>query len=82
MYLEMLIMSDTVTQIRFSMRLERYLREYTEKNVRRDRLSKAEWEKVWQLANIAHTHKILTPELVDEVRIALRKLELPYIYHA
>jgi two-component SAPR family response regulator len=68
-------MSDTITQTRLSMRLDAYLREYTGKNVRKDALSKAEWNKVWRAADVARTHNTLTPELVDDVRKALKKLE-------
>ena len=68
-------MSDTITQTRLSMRLDAYLREYTGKNVRRDALSKAEWNRVWRAADLARTQNTLTPELVDDVRKALKKLE-------
>jgi len=68
-------MSDTITQTRLSMRLDIYLREYTGKNVRRDALSKAEWDTVWQVADVARTQNTLTPELVDDVGKALKKLE-------
>ena len=37
-------MSDTITQMRLSMRLDTYLREYTVKNVRRDALLKGKWD--------------------------------------
>ena len=67
-------MINTITQIRLSMRLDAYLRKYTEKNVRRDALSKAEWDTVWQVADVARTQNTLTPELVDDVRKALNKL--------
>lgn len=67
-------MINTITQIRLSMRLDAYLREYREKNVRRDALSKVEWDTVWQVADVARTQNTLTPELVDDVRQALEKL--------
>ena len=67
-------MSDTITQVRLSMRLDIYLRDYTQKNVRNDNLYKEEWEIVWQVADAARTNNTLTPELVDEVRVALNKL--------
>jgi hypothetical protein len=57
------------------MRLDAYLREYTEKHVRRNAHSKAEWNAVWHIAEVARTHNTLTPELVDDVRIVLKKLE-------
>jgi len=68
-------MSDTITQTRLSMRLERYLSDYTKKNIRKDTPSKAEWKRAWHVADVARTKKTLTPELVDDVRIALKKLE-------
>ena len=67
-------MSNTIMQIRLSMRLDAYLREYTEKNVRGDALSKVEWDAAWQVADVARTENTLTPQLVDDVRIALEKL--------
>ena len=66
-------MSDTITQTRLSMRLDTYLREYTAKNVRRDALFKEEWDTVWQVADVARAQNVLTPELVDDVRKALKK---------
>jgi hypothetical protein len=68
-------MSDTITQTRLSMRLERYLSDYTTKNIRKDTLSKKEWDMVWHVADVARTQNTLTPELVDDVRLALKKLE-------
>jgi hypothetical protein len=68
------IMSDTITQMRLSMRLDAYLREYMEKNVSSDALSKVEWDTVWQVADVARTQSTLTPQLVDDVRKALQKL--------
>ncbi len=68
-------MSDNITQMRLSMRLDAYLREYTGKNVKRDALYKAEWDKVWQVADVARRQNTLTPELVDTVRKALEKVE-------
>lgn len=67
-------MSDTITQTRLSTRLDTYLREYTEKNVSKDHFHKDEWDIVWQVAAVARTNNTLTPELVDDVRIALKKL--------
>jgi len=55
------------------MRLDTYLREYTAKNVRGDALFKEEWDTVWQVADVARTQNVLTPELVDDVRRALKK---------
>lgn len=67
-------MSDPIMQMRLSMRLATYLREYTGKNVRNDHLSREEWERVWQVADVARTNNTLTPELVDAVRIVLKEL--------
>jgi hypothetical protein len=68
-------MSDTITQTRLSMRLERYLSDYTNKNIRKDTSSKAEWNRAWHIADVARTQNTLTPEIVDDVRIALEKFE-------
>jgi hypothetical protein len=68
-------MSETITQTRLSIRLERYLSEYTKKNIRKDAPSRVEWDTVWHVADVARTRNMLTPELVDDVRIALEKLE-------
>jgi hypothetical protein len=67
-------MSDPVTQVRLSMRLEVYLREYLGKNVSNENLSQKEWDAVWKVADAARTRNTLTPELVDDVRVALNKL--------
>ena len=67
-------MSDTITQMRLSMRLDNYLSEYKGKNVRTATLSNEEWENVWRLADIARTNNTLTPELVDDVRVILNSL--------
>jgi hypothetical protein len=68
-------MGEIITQTRLSMRLERYLSEYTNKNGSKDPLSREEWDRVWHVADVARIQKTLTPELVDDVRIALEKLE-------
>jgi hypothetical protein len=67
-------MNDTITQTRLSMRLDAYLREYTGKKVSKDHLYREEWDMVWQVADIARTKSTLTPELIDDVRIVLKKL--------
>jgi len=67
-------MNDTVTQARLSMRLDSYLRNYTEKTVRNNTFYRTEWNSVWQVADTARTNNTLTPELVDDVRVALNKL--------
>lgn len=67
-------MNDTITQTRLSMRLDLYLRNYAGKHVRNDNLYKEVWDIVWTVADAARTNKTLTPELVDDVRIALNRL--------
>jgi len=67
-------MSDTITQTRLSMRLDIYLGNYTGKQVRSDNLYKREWDAVWKIADNARTNSNLTPEIVDDVRMALNKL--------
>jgi hypothetical protein len=69
-------MSETITQTRLSIRLERYLSDYTKKDIRKDTPLCKEWKTVWHVADVARTQKMLTPELVDDVRIALEKLEM------
>ncbi len=68
-------MSDSITQMRLSMRLDTYLEEYAGKGVRRDALSNGEWETVMQVAEGARTQNTLTPAIIDDVRKALRNLE-------
>lgn len=68
-------MSEIITQSRLSIRLDAYLKEYTGKHIGKDALSKTAWEKVWRVADGARTQNTLTPELVDDVRKALKKLE-------
>jgi hypothetical protein len=67
-------MSDTITQTRLSMRLDVYLGDYTRKNIRNDNVCKKEWDAVWEVADMARTNSNLTPEIVDDVRVALNKL--------
>jgi hypothetical protein len=67
-------MSDTITQTRLSLRLDRYMSEYEGKHVRTEALSRQEWETVWKAADVARTQHTLTPELVDDVRLVLQKL--------
>ena len=67
-------MSDTITQTRLSMRLATYLSAYAEKNVRNDNVRKKDWDTAWQIADLARANSELTPEIVDDVRIALNKL--------
>ncbi len=67
-------MNDTITQTRLSLRLDTYMSGYRAKNVKKDTLSGVEWNTVWKAADDARMNNILTPELVDDVRIALNKL--------
>jgi hypothetical protein len=67
-------MSDSITQQRLSMRLDLYLSEYTGKQVKKETLTRAEWKKVWRVADVARLQHTLTPELVDDVRVALHAL--------
>jgi hypothetical protein len=67
-------MSDTITQTRLSMRLDVYRREYTGKKVTRRTRYRKEWDHVWRVADVARLRNTLTPELVDDVRVALQKL--------
>ena len=72
-------MNEAVTQARLSMRMETYRGTYTSLHRNTDALSKTEWNTAWQLADGARTQNTLTPELVDDVRKALKKLETPDI---
>jgi uncharacterized protein YjaG (DUF416 family) len=67
-------MSDTITQTRLSMRLATYLSAHAEKNVKNDNVHKQEWDTAWNIADLARANSELTPEIVDDVRIALNKL--------
>ncbi len=67
-------MSDTITQMRLSMRLDSYLREYTGKHSANSPFFTREWDDVWRVADSARTQNTLTPELVDNVRVVLHKL--------
>ncbi|HEY0753811.1 MAG TPA: hypothetical protein VGD98_07620 [Ktedonobacteraceae bacterium] len=67
-------MSDSITQTRLSMRLDAYLSEYTRKNVGNNNLHKKEWDASWKIADLARIDSNLTPEIVDNVRIALHEL--------
>ncbi len=64
-------MGDNITQMRLSMRLDNYLKAYTEDNVRKGTLSTMEWDTAWRVADGARAQDTLTPEIVDNVRIAL-----------
>lgn len=67
-------MNDTITQTRLSLRLDSYMSGYQRKMVRKDTLSRAKWDTAWKAADNARVNNILTPELVDDVRIALNGL--------
>ena len=67
------MMSDPITQMRLSMRLESYLSEYTQKNTNKD---KDGWDTVWRVADSARTENTLTPEIVDDVRLVLKRILL------
>ncbi len=67
------MMSDPITQMRLSMRLESYLSEYTQKN---SHIDSDEWDTVWRVADGARIENTLTPEIVDDVRIALKRILL------
>jgi len=67
-------MSDTITQTRLSLRLENYMSDFERKNLSNDHLSSAEWDTAWKAADDARANKTLTPELVDDVRLAVNKL--------
>ncbi len=67
-------MSVSITQMRLAMRLDTYQRDYASKNVKEDNLHGQEWDELWQVAVLARTNNDLTPEIVDDVRVALHKL--------
>ena len=67
-------MNDTITQSRLSLRLERYLDDFKRKNPGKEHPFREEWETVWNAAEAARLKSILTPELVDDVRIVVMKL--------
>lgn len=66
-------MNDTITQTRLSLRLDAYLSDYMGKYLRKDQVYREEWNMVWNAAEVARTNNTLTPELVDDVRVALNK---------
>jgi hypothetical protein len=66
-------MSDIITQTRLAMRLDAYMSDYKKKNTGKEMLSSEEWDTVWKVAEVARTQNALTPELVDNVRLALHK---------
>jgi BMFP domain-containing protein YqiC len=60
-------MTDTINQMRLSMRLDAYLRAYIGKNVKGDNLSRDEWDTVWQVADSARTNKNLIIARIDHL---------------
>ena len=68
-------MNDPITQTRLSMRLDRYLSDYADKNVKKDNPCRKEWDAIAREADIARINHNLTPEIIDDVRIALNKLQ-------
>ena len=67
-------MNDSITQTRLSLRLDGYLSEYMGKDVKKDHPSSETWRAAWETAEVARANQTLTPELVDDVRMALNKL--------
>ncbi len=65
---------DPITQARLAMRIDRYTNEYTARSIKEDNPSRANWHAVLQKADSARVNNNLTPEMVDDVRIALNKL--------
>ena len=68
------MMNDPITQARLSMRVDRYIEDYTAKNIKKDNPYEANWRAVLQKADTARVNNDLTPEIVDDVRLALNKL--------
>lgn len=65
---------DSVRQMRLAGRLDFYLREYEGKAGGKSHPATEAWNVSWQAADAARTEYVLTPELVDDVRIALGRL--------
>jgi hypothetical protein len=66
--------SDPITQNRLSMRLARYMNDYTVKAIKDDNPYKEGWNAAYKTADVARVNNNLTPEIIDDVRIALNKL--------
>ncbi|HEU5379744.1 MAG TPA: hypothetical protein VFV38_30335 [Ktedonobacteraceae bacterium] len=64
-------MSDTITQTRLSMRLDMYMSNYEEMKRKKETFSSEKWDAAWKAAEVARVQNNLTPELVDDVRMAL-----------
>lgn len=67
-------MSDTITQMRLSLRLDKYISDFKQKNPGKDDLSREEWDTALNAAEVARTNNTLTPQLIDDVRIVVNKL--------
>lgn len=67
-------MYEGITQARLSMRLDTYLSDYQEKQRKNDHVDSKRWETVWEAAEVARAEHLLTPELVDDVRMVLHTL--------
>lgn len=67
-------MSDTITQTRLSLRLDSYMNDFRHKNPGKDHPLRKAWDTAWQTADAVRLNNALTPELVDDVRIVVKKL--------
>ncbi|GCE21289.1 hypothetical protein [Dictyobacter kobayashii] len=67
-------MGDPITQMRLTIRLERYLSDYAKKKVQKDAPYREEWDRAWHVAEMARANNDLTPVVLDDVRLALNKL--------
>lgn len=67
-------MSDPITQMRLSLRLDKYISDFKQKNLGKDDLSREEWDTARNAAEAARTNSNLTPQLIDDVRIVVHKL--------
>lgn len=68
------MLSDVITQTRLSMRLDAYLSTYTQKHAHDTTFPRDKWDTAWEAARVARSANTLTPEIVDDVRIALNRL--------
>ncbi len=68
------MMNDPITQARLSMRLDRYMNDYIAKKIKEDNPYRERWHAALQEADIARVNNNLTPEIIDDVRVALNKL--------
>ncbi len=66
--------NDPITQARLSMRLDRYMSDYTARKIKEDNPFREFWNAALQEADSARVNNSLTPEIIDDVRIALNKL--------